>query len=134
MKRSNKEEETALIKINPELYKQVREFVKQNKLEFPSIKYFVEKSIQKSLGFKKYDIEGIDTENNSKKALVDVVGKSNSNMLICPICSRVYRKDKSESEGLTTCPTCSQAITNVIKSIRDEKESRRKEKQKENLI
>ena len=54
-----KKSKTALIKMDRELYRVVKAFVEKNHFDYPSIKYFIEKSIMSTIGFKQYDIEGI---------------------------------------------------------------------------
>ncbi|MDO8508191.1 MAG: hypothetical protein Q7S27_00740 [Nanoarchaeota archaeon] len=130
MKKKKKAEKTALIKINSLLYRQVREFVKFHPIEYPSIKHFVENSIMKSLGFKKYDIEGIDLEKSDSKPLVDVVG-SPAKYLRCIFCDCFYPKNEKKG-SVNVCPICAEAIMQVVISIRNEN-SNKKIRYKEDL-
>jgi len=103
--------ETALVKINSQLYQQMREYVKLHKLEHPSIKNFVEHAIMRSLGFKKYNVDGVDYDKIANRPLSEVVGEKSDNLVLCVICNRVFFKDRANL-GVTKriCPNCKAAL------------------------
>lgn len=115
---------TALVKIDSILYKQMKEFVNLNKLQYPSVKNFAEQAIMRSLGFKRYDIEGVDYEKSADKPLVNVVGEPEGHYVICHICGKTFFIRNSDDSRV--CSSCTAAIKQVVKSIKEEKIKKRK--------
>lgn len=124
MKKGASKSRTSLIKIDAMLYKQMREFINLNKLQYPSVKNFAEQAIMRSLGFKRYDIEGVDPEKSAHKPLVNVVGKLEGHYVVCNICSKTFFiKQPSDSR---VCPSCTAAIKGVVDSIKQDRIKKRK--------
>jgi hypothetical protein len=109
---------STLVKIDSELYEIVKSFVEVNKFEYPSIKNFVEQAVIKSLGFKKYDIEGVDDELAHLKPLKKVVGNFQKGFSLCVVCSRPFlRNAKETNEASKICPNCKQTIAHFAPKI-----------------
>lgn len=66
----NKGVKTKLVKMDSDLYNKVKEHVSQNKVEHPSIKNFVEKSVLKSLSLPQ-DLNLNSNNSNEKTKLND---------------------------------------------------------------
>lgn len=116
-----------LVKINAELYKLAKNAAKTNSLEYPSMKNFVEKAVKRLVGFKKFDIEGIDDETNANKPLYDVVGESSGNYVMCALCDKVFfKEDATKGSNVRFCEDCSSALMQVVKAKRDERVGKRK--------
>jgi hypothetical protein len=122
MKSSKKIRETSLVKLDSELYKKIREFVKMNKLEYPSIKHFVESSVMKSLGFKRYDIEGVDADSRSSQLLSDVVGNPSGNYTMCSLCNKVFFKNKLDKRKIRMCPSCTKITEQYSDLVNEDKQ------------
>lgn len=110
-----------LVNINPELYQLTKDYVKQNKMEYPSIKNFVENAIKKALGFKKYDIEGVDPTQMANKPLTSLVGESKGSFVNCKICKRGYYKLRENKNDSNICPNCTETLSNFVKFMAGEK-------------
>jgi len=127
MANKKKSEGTNLVKLDSKLYNQIREYVKLNKLEYPSIKNFVENAVTRALGFKQYDIEGIDSQKLAKTPLSEVVGKSSSRYVPCALCNKLFISPKGSN--IRVCQECSSEIMQVVDTIVQKRENKRKERE-----
>ena len=119
---------TNLVKINSELYNAIKATIGKNKIDYPSIKYFVEKAVEKAVGFKKYDIEGIKVH-KSDEPLKNILPLPSKNFCMCFLCDRAFLKDKEDkSEVGKICPNCKRVILYFADEIIKEKSK------KENLF
>lgn len=123
MKKHKKKEKDALIKINGQLYEIVKEFLKTRNLEYPSIKNFVENAVMRAVGFKKYDIDGVDADNRLKETMEDVIGNASGGYAPCMICNKVFFKKEIGAERI--CEKCGAIITHLARDM-SRRELRRK--------
>ena len=119
-----------LVKIDEVVYNAMKEYVAKNKLEYPSMKYFVEKAIVYAMGFKKYDIEGTSDTYDEKAPLKSVVGDFNRSLAMCFVCNRSFLRDpKDNSEISRVCPNCKNTISHFAPHfIKQQNDANTKEK------
>src|SRR3989338_7876595 len=118
MPKEEKYSEPVLVKMNQELYEQVRQKVKENSIEYPSIKHFVEIAVMHTLGFKKYDIEGVNQEFIEKEPLKNLV----KNYASCSFCTKFFLKNKEDKGDFAkVCSSCKLAIINLAEQLRGDK-------------
>ena len=109
----------AIIKINSEIYDKIKVVVDSNKVLYPSIKNFVEKSLAEALKFNKYNIEGLSDFFDPAKHPLNLVVKSDKNYVMCHMCSKFFLKDKlADREIDRVCPNCKSAIAYFAKQMK----------------
>lgn len=113
---------STLVKIDKTLYDVVKANVEKNKVEFPSIKHFIDQAVTRALGFKQYDVEGIDEIYIEERPLKRLVGESSRGFFICKMCDRAFLKKKGDdSEAAKICPNCQNAIRHFAPKLKEEK-------------
>ena len=116
-----KKPKSTLVKIDSHLYDTIKAYVEQNNLEYPSIKYFIEKAVMGFVGFKKYDIGGIDYKYIDEAPLKRVVGTPNKKFFMCIACDHAFLKDKNDNgESSKICPRCKGAILHFAEKLKGE--------------
>jgi formylmethanofuran dehydrogenase subunit E len=126
VKVDKKQEKVSLVKINSSLYEAIRATVGENSIEFPSIKHFIEKASMQALGFKKYNIEGVEDQNFDGKKLSQVVGESETGFVFCLACNRAFLKEKgANNDAAKICPQCKKAILHLSKILKGENKNGR---------
>ena len=116
-KASKRKEAPALIKINRELYEAIRIIVRKNPVEYPTMKHFVEKAAMNLVGSRKYDIQGIKTDDASlEQPLREAVKNANKTPVNCIICNKsLYKQEGSKAKDV--CLECRKAISHLSKVI-----------------
>ena len=119
-----KKNQDKLIKIDESIYNLMKGYVEKNKLEYPSMKHFVEKAIVKALGFKQYNIGGVRQDYDEDTPLKRIVGESQKEFTLCIICNRPFLKNtKSNNESSRICPNCKDTIVHFAPKLKKEKDN-----------
>ncbi len=128
-----KKEKSTLVKINIGLYNFVEELVKQNPIEYQSIKHFVEKAIMDVVGFKKYNIGGIEGKYLEERPLKRVVGESKKGFFTCIVCGRFFLRDKKENnEASKICLNCRNTILHFAPKLKQQENEKEQDKSQSN--
>lgn len=118
----NKMGKSTLVKIDRTLYNVVKAKVEKNKVEFPSIKHFIDQAVTKALGFREYNIEGIDDRYLEERPLRKLVGEPNKNFFMCQACNRPFLKEKNDSsDAAKICPNCRATIAHFAPKLKKDK-------------
>ncbi len=111
--------EDVLVKMNSILYEKIKEKVETEKVEYPSIKNFVEKACIQLLEMGKYNIEGVPQDIRRYTQPLNSLVKSTKTHIFCSLCNKVFFANKSDkSEVRTICPNCRMAMLNLAEKIK----------------
>lgn len=116
-------EHDKLVKVDPLIFEAMKGYVSENKLIYPSMKYFVERAIIKFMGFKTFNIEGTEKTYDIRAPLREVVGVFQKGFTTCLVCERPFLGNiKGTDDSAKICPNCKNLITHFAPLIGSSKE------------
>lgn len=107
--------EVSLVKVNAELYREAAEIVEANRIEYPSIKNFVEVAVRNQINSLMYDLENRDQIISKDGKLI---AKANNAFTPCIMCGNLFLNSKEKNkQGKKICQKCIRIVKNLNKLI-----------------